>query len=40
MYSDIFQVKGHGGITVSGAQLHVLTAGRRFDIHERRLIDG
>ncbi len=40
MYSDIFQVKGHGGITVSGAQLHVLTAGRRFDIRARRLIDG
>ncbi|MGI8476989.1 MAG: cyanophycinase [Thermomicrobiales bacterium] len=39
MYSDIFQVKGHGGITVSGAVLHVLTAGRRFDITSRVLLD-
>ena len=39
MYSDIFQVKGHGGITVSGAALHVLTAGRRFDLQRRELID-
>jgi cyanophycinase len=39
MYSDIFQVKGHGGITVSGAQLHVLTPGRRFDLTARRLLD-
>jgi cyanophycinase len=39
MYSDIFQVKGHGGITVSGAQLHVLTPGRRFDLATRRLLD-
>lgn len=39
MYSDIFQVKAHGGITVSGAQLHVLTAGRRFDLKSRRLLD-
>jgi cyanophycinase len=39
MYSDIFQVKGHGGITVSGALLHVLTPGRRFDLHLRKLLD-
>ncbi len=39
MYSDIFQVKAHGGITVSGAQLHILTAGRRFDLKSRRLLD-
>lgn len=39
MYSDIFQVKAHGGITISGAQLHVLTAGRRFDLKARRLLD-
>ena len=39
MYSDIFQVKGHGGITVSGAILHVLTAGRRFDLQRRELVD-
>jgi cyanophycinase len=39
MFSDIFQVKGHGGITVSGAVLHVLTPGRRFDLTERKLLD-
>lgn len=39
MYSDIFQVKGHGGITVSGAQLHILTPGRRFDLRARKLLD-
>jgi cyanophycinase len=39
MYSDIFQVKGHGGITISGAQLHVLTPGRRFDLKSRRMLD-
>jgi cyanophycinase len=39
MYSDIFQVKGHGGITISGAALHVLTPGRRFDLHARKLLD-
>ncbi len=40
MYSDIFQVKGHGEITVSNARLHVLTPGRRFDMQTRRLLDG
>jgi cyanophycinase len=39
MYSDIFEVKAHGGITISGAQLHILTAGRRFDLKSRRLLD-
>jgi cyanophycinase len=39
MVSDIFQVKAHGPITISGAVLHVLTAGRRFDIKHRALID-
>lgn len=39
MYSNIFDVKGHGAITVSGAVLHILTAGRRFDLNERKLID-
>lgn len=39
MYSDVFQVKGHGGITVSGAMLHVLTPGRRFDLNARKLLD-
>ena len=36
--TDIHRVKGHGGITVSGAIVHVLTAGNRFDLVERRLI--
>lgn len=40
MYSDIFQVKGHGEITVSNAKLHVLTPGRRFDMNTRMLING
>jgi cyanophycinase len=39
MYSDIFQVKGHEGITVSDARLHVLTPGRRFDLNTRKLLD-
>ncbi|MCC6703722.1 MAG: cyanophycinase [Thermomicrobiales bacterium] len=39
MYSDIFQVKGHEGITLSGAKLHVLTPGRRFDLNARKLLD-
>lgn len=39
MYSDVFQVSGHRPITVSGAILHVLTAGRRFDLKERRLLN-
>jgi cyanophycinase len=39
MFSDIFQVKGHEGITLSGAKLHVLTPGRRFDMTERKLLD-
>jgi cyanophycinase len=39
MFSDIFQVKGHGGITVSDARLHILTPGRRFDLERRKLLD-
>jgi cyanophycinase len=39
MYSDIFQIKGHEGITLSGARLHVLTPGRRFDLTTRKLLD-
>ena len=39
MYSDIFQIKGHEGITLSGAKLHVLTPGRRFDLNTRKLLD-
>jgi cyanophycinase len=38
MYSDIYKVKGHGGITVSGAVLHVLTSGHVYDMIERRLL--
>jgi len=36
--SDIHRVKGHGAITVSGAILHVLSAGNRYDMLERRLL--
>lgn len=39
MFSDIFKVKGHGDLTVSGARLHVLTPGRRFDLLSRELLD-
>jgi cyanophycinase len=39
IFSDIHQVKGYGGVTISGAKLHILTAGRRFDLAERRLLD-
>ena len=38
MYTDIFEVKGHGEVTVSDARLHVLPAGRRFDLGARTLI--
>ena len=36
--SDIHRVKGHGAITVSGATLHVLSAGNRFDLIARTLL--
>ena len=39
MVSDIAEVKAQGGISVSNAGLHVLTAGRRFYAPERRVID-
>ncbi len=39
MVSDIAEVKASGGISVSNASLHVLTAGRRFLAPERRIID-
>ena len=39
MVTDVYQVKGHGNITVSGAVLHVLTPGRRFDLKTRKLLD-
>lgn len=36
--SDVFQVKRYEGITVSNAVLHILTAGRRFDLTSRTLV--
>jgi cyanophycinase len=39
IYSDVFQVKAHGAVTISGAILHVLTHGRRFDLNTRTLLD-
>lgn len=39
MYSDIFRVKGHGEVTVSNARLHVLPAGRTFDLQTRTMAD-
>jgi cyanophycinase len=39
MYSDIFRVKGHGEVTVSNARLHVLPAGRGFDLTSRTMVD-
>lgn len=39
IFSDVHQVKGYGGVTISGAKLHILTAGRRFDLATRRLLD-
>ena len=38
MFTDYPEIKGYGGITVSGAVVHSLTAGRRFDCNSRRLI--
>lgn len=38
MFSDFSEVKGHAGITVSGAVIHSLTAGRRFDLRNRRMV--
>jgi cyanophycinase len=37
IYSDVYQVKGHAGVTVSGAILHVLTSGNVFDLASRKL---
>jgi cyanophycinase len=39
MKSDIFQVKRYGEITISDARLHVLGAGRRFEMNQRKMID-
>jgi cyanophycinase len=38
MFTDYSEVKGYGGITVSGAVIHSLTAGRRFDIENRCMV--
>ncbi len=39
MYSDIYRVKGHREVTVSNARLHVLPAGRAFDLRARLMIE-
>ncbi len=38
MKSDIFEVRRYGDITISDARLHVLGAGKRFDLAERKLL--
>lgn len=37
-YSDVYRVKGHGGITLSGAKIHVLTSGHTFDMGALTLV--
>lgn len=37
-YTDVYRVKGHGGITLSGAKIHVLTSGHIFDTVSRTLV--
>ncbi len=37
-YSDVYRVKRHGGITLSGAKIHVLTSGHTFDTVTRKLV--
>jgi cyanophycinase len=37
-YSDVYRVKRHGGITLSGARIHVLTSGHTFDTVTRNLV--
>lgn len=39
MKSDIFEVKRYGDITISDARLHVLGAGKRFDMNTRKMLD-
>lgn len=39
MISDISEVKRYGEITVSDARLHVLAAGRMFDMTSRQLVE-
>lgn len=38
MKSDIFEVKRYGDITISDARLHVLGAGKRFDMNARKML--
>ena len=38
MFTDFAEIKGHGGITTSGAIMHTLIAGRRFDRNTRRML--
>lgn len=38
MQSDIFEVKRYGDITISDARLHVLGAGRSFDMNTRKML--
>ncbi|MCA9858659.1 MAG: cyanophycinase [Thermomicrobiales bacterium] len=37
-YTDVYRVKRHGGITLSGARIHVLTSGHTFDTASRALV--
>ncbi len=37
-YSDVYRVKRHGGITLSGAKIHILTSGHTFDTVSRELV--
>ncbi len=39
MKSDIFEVERYGDITISDARLHILGAGRRFDMNTRKMLD-
>ncbi|MGI8643149.1 MAG: cyanophycinase [Thermomicrobiales bacterium] len=39
MESNIYQVKRYGEISITGATLHMLTAGRRFDLADRAVLD-
>lgn len=38
MESDIFEVRRYGDITISDARLHVLGAGKRFDMNARKML--
>lgn len=39
MKSDIYEVRRYGDITISDARLHVLGAGKRFDMNERKMLE-